>query len=86
MSPSTIGQTLAVRCGMLTAAAADQGGISELAIEITMNRSEQMADRAAIVTGASSGIGYAIARMLGQEGYCADARRAPAREAAGGCG
>ena len=69
MSLSTIGQTLAVRCGMLTAAAADQGGISELAIEITMNRSEQMADRAAIVTGASSGIGYAIARMLGQEGY-----------------
>ncbi len=28
-----------------------------------------MADRAAIVTGASSGIGYAIARVLGQEGY-----------------
>lgn len=28
-----------------------------------------MAERAAIVTGASSGIGYAIARVLGQEGY-----------------
>src|SRR3954449_10560047 len=28
-----------------------------------------MAERAAIVTGASSGIGLAIARMLGQQGY-----------------
>src|SRR3954447_20691592 len=28
-----------------------------------------MADRAAIVTGGSSGIGLALARMLGQEGY-----------------
>ena len=38
-----------------------------------------MADRAAIVTGASSGIGLAIAHMLGEEGYGADRRRAAAR-------
>src|SRR6476619_3273562 len=30
---------------------------------------EQMAERAAIVTGASSGIGLAIARVLGEEGF-----------------
>jgi NAD(P)-dependent dehydrogenase (short-subunit alcohol dehydrogenase family) len=30
---------------------------------------ERMADRAAIVTGGSSGIGLAIARMLGEEGH-----------------
>jgi NAD(P)-dependent dehydrogenase (short-subunit alcohol dehydrogenase family) len=34
-----------------------------------MTEENHMADRAAIVTGASSGIGLAIARMLGQEGY-----------------
>jgi NAD(P)-dependent dehydrogenase (short-subunit alcohol dehydrogenase family) len=32
-----------------------------------------MADRAAIVTGASSGIGLAVARMLGEEGYAVTA-------------
>ena len=32
-----------------------------------------MADRAALVTGASSGIGLAIAHMLGEEGHGADA-------------
>src|SRR6478672_5031071 len=32
-------------------------------------RREGMAERAAIVTGASSGIGLAIARILGEEGY-----------------
>src|SRR4051794_2582919 len=43
-----------------------------------------MADRAAIVTGASSGIGLAIARMLGQNGYALTlaARRPDKLEAA----
>jgi NAD(P)-dependent dehydrogenase (short-subunit alcohol dehydrogenase family) len=43
-----------------------------------------MAERAAIVTGASSGIGLAIARMLGEEGYGVTmaARRAEKLEAA----
>lgn len=70
MSPTTIGQTLAARCGMLTAAVPDQrAGVAGRGGEMTTDRSEQMADRAAIVTGASSGIGLAIARVLGQEGY-----------------
>lgn len=43
-----------------------------------------MAERAAIVTGASSGIGLAIARMLGEEGYGVTmaARRAEKLQAA----
>ena len=43
-----------------------------------------MADRAAIVTGASSGIGLAIARMLGEEGYGLTVAVAPPGEARGG--
>jgi NAD(P)-dependent dehydrogenase (short-subunit alcohol dehydrogenase family) len=43
-----------------------------------------MTDRAAIVTGGSSGIGYAIAQMLGEEGYALtiSGRRADKLEAA----
>ncbi len=43
-----------------------------------------MAERAAIVTGASSGIGFAIARILGEEGYAMTlaARRPEKLEAA----
>ena len=44
-----------------------------------------MAERAAIVTGASSGIGYAIARMLGEEGYALTlAARRPEKLRGGG--
>src|SRR5680860_660781 len=43
-----------------------------------------MADRAALITGASSGIGLAIARTLGAEGHAltVSARRAEKMEAA----
>ena len=43
-----------------------------------------MAERAAIVTGASSGIGLAIARILGEEGYGDHDGGATRGEAAGG--
>ena len=38
-------------------------------VSTTTRKGAQMAERAAIVTGASSGIGLAIARVLGREGY-----------------
>src|ERR1039458_2532321 len=38
-------------------------------VSFTKRRGQQMAERAAIVTGASSGIGLATARVLAEEGY-----------------
>ena len=73
---------------MLTAAAPDSeaGGVADRggADGHYEQRSEQMAERAAIVTGASSGIGLAIARVLGEEGYALTlaARRPEKLEAA----
>ena len=47
----------------------------------------RMPDRAALVTGASSGIGLAIARMLGEEGYgLTVAARRPEKLAAAAAG
>jgi NAD(P)-dependent dehydrogenase (short-subunit alcohol dehydrogenase family) len=51
------------------AAAARMHGYGQRTPPETKSRGEQMAERAAIVTGASSGIGLAIARMLAEEGH-----------------
>jgi NAD(P)-dependent dehydrogenase (short-subunit alcohol dehydrogenase family) len=53
-------------------------------IAASTTRREDMAQRAAIVTGASSGIGLAIARVLGEEGFAVTmaARRAEKLEGA----
>jgi NAD(P)-dependent dehydrogenase (short-subunit alcohol dehydrogenase family) len=53
-------------------------------VDLSASEGGQMAERAAIVTGASSGIGLAIARMLGEEGFgiTMAARRAEKLEAA----
>src|SRR5205085_7493326 len=58
-------QTLPVRCGMLPPPPA----IGAAVAQPTERRESHMAERAAIVTGASSGIGLAIARVLGEEGF-----------------
>ena len=45
------------------------GGVATVGRTPTTERTAMAAARAAIVTGASSGIGLAIARVLGEEGY-----------------
>jgi NAD(P)-dependent dehydrogenase (short-subunit alcohol dehydrogenase family) len=59
------------------------GRANDLIAASTIRR-EDMAQRAAIVTGASSGIGLAIARVLGEEGFAVTmaARRAEKLEGA----
>ena len=54
---------------MLTRPSAGRRRGRAVAAPILKGRDWQMAERAAIVTGASSGIGLAIARVLGEEGY-----------------
>jgi NAD(P)-dependent dehydrogenase (short-subunit alcohol dehydrogenase family) len=54
---------------MLTAAVRGDGGAAHWRAANKRTKGREMAERAAIVTGASSGIGLAIARMLGEEGF-----------------
>jgi NAD(P)-dependent dehydrogenase (short-subunit alcohol dehydrogenase family) len=51
------------------AKAADPDWIPRWQTHTSASEGHHMAERAAIVTGASSGIGLAIARMLGEEGF-----------------
>jgi NAD(P)-dependent dehydrogenase (short-subunit alcohol dehydrogenase family) len=54
------------------------------AIEASIKEEETLAEKAALITGGSSGIGLAIARMLGEDGYgiTVSARRPEKLEAA----
>jgi NAD(P)-dependent dehydrogenase (short-subunit alcohol dehydrogenase family) len=63
---------------MLTAAVRGDGCAARRRAAIKRMKGQEMAERAAIVTGASSGIGLAIARVLGEEdfGITMAARRA----------
>jgi NAD(P)-dependent dehydrogenase (short-subunit alcohol dehydrogenase family) len=54
------------------------------AFEASIKEEETLAEKAALITGGSSGIGLAIARMLGEDGYgiTVSARRPEKLEAA----
>jgi NAD(P)-dependent dehydrogenase (short-subunit alcohol dehydrogenase family) len=54
---------------MLTAAVRGDGRAAHWRAANKRTKGREMAERAAIVTGASSGIGLAIARVLGEEGF-----------------